>query len=186
VKYPLGPRRHRRHDRRSGGYPGPVQTFLPFPDFARSVAVLDSRRLGKQRAETIQVLRSITVPDYGWRHHPAAKMWWGYAEALVRYGIEVSGEWVRRGNADTCAETLRTELAARTGRDTVRTQAELAVAGELPPWLGDDAFHRSHRSALIRKDPGFYSPVFEDVSPDNDDPYVWPPSDRAPVTKGTP
>jgi hypothetical protein len=36
--------------------------------------------------------------------------------------------------------------------------------------------HDSHRSALVRKDPGHYRPLFPDV-PD-DLPYVWPPSDR--------
>jgi hypothetical protein len=55
---------------------------------------------------------------------------------------------------------------------TVRTQAELADAGALPPWLGDGDLHRSHRSALVRKDPDFYRPQFPDA-PD-DLPYVWP------------
>jgi hypothetical protein len=48
-----------------------VQTFLPYPDFAASAAVLDTKRLGKQRVETVQVLRGLTLPTYGWRHHPA-------------------------------------------------------------------------------------------------------------------
>ena len=33
-----------------------MQTFLPYPDFARSARVLDRKRLGKQRVETLQVL----------------------------------------------------------------------------------------------------------------------------------
>jgi hypothetical protein len=55
---------------------------------------------------------------------------------------------------------------------TVRTQLELAAAGALPPWLGDEDLHLSHRSALVRKDPEHYRPHFPDV-PD-DLPYVWP------------
>jgi len=43
----------------------------------------------------------------------------------------------------------------------------------MPPWWGDDAVHRSHRSALVRKDPAFYRPRFEDGLPDDLD-YVWP------------
>ncbi|WP_407659745.1 pyrimidine dimer DNA glycosylase/endonuclease V, partial [Kineococcus indalonis] len=35
-----------------------MQTFLPYPGFARSAAVLDAPRLGKQRVETLQVLRA--------------------------------------------------------------------------------------------------------------------------------
>ena len=54
----------------------------------------------------------------------------------------------------------------------VRTQRELAAAGALPSWLGEEDFHRSHRSSLLRKDPGFYGSKFPDV-PD-DLPYVWP------------
>jgi hypothetical protein len=61
----------------------------------------------------------------------------------------------------------------------VRSQAELAAADALPQWLGDEAFHESHRSALIRKDPGFYAEVFHET-PD-DLPYVWPVRSQAVV-----
>jgi Pyrimidine dimer DNA glycosylase len=153
-----------------------MQTFLPYPDFTDSAAVLDSRRLGKQRGETIQVLRALTVPGYGWRRHPAAAMWAGYEEALVRYGLEVCAQWRGRGHADTSGATLRADLRSGTGLDVVRDQAVLAAARELPPWLGDPAFHRSHQSALARKDPAHYQALFPDVP--GDLPYVWPPSDR--------
>lgn len=155
-----------------------MQTFLPHAEFTASAATLDPRRLGKQRVETLQVLRGLTVPGYGWRHHPAVRMWTGYEEALVRYGLEVCGTWTAAGRADTCAVSLLTGFAGDRGETRVRTQRELADAGELPPWLGDPEFHRSHRSALVRKDPDFYRPLFPDV-PD-DLPYVWPASDRTP------
>jgi hypothetical protein len=154
-----------------------MQTFLPYPGFAESARVLDLRRLGKQRVETIQVLRALTVPGYGWRHHPAAAMWAGYEEGLVRYGLDVCAVWCESGAADTCATTLVKDLASTTGLRTARGQPELAAAGELPPWLGDPAVHLSHQAALVRKDPMHYRPHFPDV-PD-DLPYVWPASDRA-------
>jgi hypothetical protein len=153
-----------------------MQTFLPHVGFADSAEVLDSRRLGKQRAETIQVLRALTVAGYGWRHHPAAAMWAGYEEALVRYGLVVCDEWCRRGHADTSAATLLADLRSGTGLTVVRDQDVLAEAGELPRWLGEQAFHLSHQSALVRKDPTHYRPFFPDVA--DDLPYVWPPSDR--------
>lgn len=153
-----------------------MQTFLPYADFVETARVLDKRRLGKQRVETIQVLRALTVAGYGWRHHPAAKMWTGYEEALVRYGLDICAVWCDLGNADTCAGTLVADLTRGTGLPAPRTQSDLAAAGELPPWLGDPAFHRSHQSALLFKDPSHYRPVFKDV-PD-DLPYVWPASDR--------
>ncbi len=148
-----------------------MQTFLPYADFAQCAAVLDQRRLGKQRVEVLQILRAITVPGYGWRHHPAAKMWRGYEEALAAYGVAVCTEWCRRGHTDTCDVKIRDEVA-KLGITTVRPQAELAEVGALPPWLGDDGFHRSHRSSLLNKDPEWYGNVFTDVPPDL--PYVWP------------
>ena len=152
-----------------------MQTFLPYADFARCAAVLDPRRLGKQRVEVLQVMRAIVVPNYGWRHHPAARMWKGYEEALGAYGVAVCREWCRRGHADTCDTKIRAELATL-GITTVRQQVELERAGALPPWLGDEDFHRSHRSSLLHKDPEWYGDVFTDVPPDL--PYIWPSKGR--------
>lgn len=148
-----------------------MQTFLPYADFDGSARALDVRRLGKQRVEGIQVIRGLTVPGYGWRHHPAVRMWQGFAEALGRYAITCCEVWSELGFADTCAATIRADLAAA-GVSRIRSQADLADAGALPPWLGDETFHRSHQSSLLRKDPAFYGARFEGV-PD-DLPYVWP------------
>ncbi|MEV3967141.1 MSMEG_6728 family protein [Streptomyces sp. NPDC050698] len=153
-----------------------MQTFLPYPDFRATALALDRRRLGKQRVEALQVLRGLVVPGYGWRRHPAVKMWLGYEEALVRYGLEICRVWREQGHQDTCAATLVADLAATRPHAPIRDQERLAAGGELPPWLGDDSFHESHRSALVRKDPDTYADLFPDV-PD-DLPYVWPASDR--------
>ncbi|MFG2515669.1 MSMEG_6728 family protein [Streptomyces sp. NPDC048584] len=159
-----------------------MQTFLPYPGFRESALVLDRRRLGKQRVEAIQVLRGLIVPGYGWRRHPAVRMWTGYEEALVRYGLEVCRVWRERGHQDSCAATLVADLAGVRPGAPVRGQEELAEAGELPPWLGDEAMHRSHRSALVRKDPEAYGEVF--AGEPDDLPYVWPSSDRDPEAVG--
>ncbi len=148
-----------------------MQTFLPFADFEASARALDLKRLGKQRVEAIQVVRALTVPGYGWRHHPAAKMWRGYEEALGRYGLTICEVWVEKGFDDTCAATIVADLAVA-GVGPIRSYAELEAAGALPAWLFDEAFLLSHRSSLVRKDPEFYGPQFPDV-PD-DLPYVWP------------
>jgi hypothetical protein len=151
---------------------GLMQTFLPHEDFAASARALDTKRLGKQRVESLQILNALTVPGYGWGNHPATLMWRGYEEALVRYTLEVCRVWCERGFGDTCAVKVTDALAERLGVTEVRTQAELAAAGELPPWLGDDALHRSHRSSLVAKDPEHYGPQFPDA--DADLPYRWP------------
>jgi hypothetical protein len=148
-----------------------VQTFLPYADFERSARALDPKRLGKQRVETIQVVRALTRPGYGWANHPAVLMWKGFEEALGRYGLTCCEVWTELGFGDTCAATIATDLGAA-GVVGIRGQLELGAAGALPPWLGDESVHRSHQSALVRKDPERYRRVFPGV-PD-DLPYVWP------------
>jgi hypothetical protein len=148
-----------------------MQTFLPFADFERSARVLDAQRLGKQRVEALQVVRALTRPGYGWANHPAVLMWSGFEEALGRYGLTCCEVWTQRGFGDTCAATIAEDLLTA-GVEIVRSQAELTEAAAVPPWLGDEPLHRSHRSALVRKDPEHYRPLFPDV-PD-DLAYVWP------------
>jgi hypothetical protein len=109
-----------------------VQTFLPYPDCAASAAVLDDRRLGKQRVEALQVLRALARATYGWKHHPAVRMWVGYPEAVAAYGLAVCEEWVRRGRADTCAATITADLA-EAGLPPPRTQEEWRIGEGFPP-----------------------------------------------------
>ncbi len=149
----------------------PVQTFLPYPDFERSARALDRRRLGKQRVECLQIFRGLTVPTYAWRHHPAVLMWRGHEEALGRYALTCCEVWSGLGFGDTVAGTLLAELG-EAGIPRVRSQAELAEVGALPAWLGDPAFHRSHQSSLVRKDPTHYRQLFPDVPDDLE--YLWP------------
>ena len=147
-----------------------MQTFLPYADFAASAAALDDRRLGKQRVETLQVLRALTRETYGWKHHPAVKMWVGYEPALAAYGVAVCAEWVARGHADSCAATMVQDLATA-GLPAPRPQGHLPDVA-VPPWLGDERLHRSHQASLVRKDPAFYAPLFPGVDPEL--PYFWP------------
>ena len=155
-----------------------MQTFLPYPDLRVSCVVLDDRRLGKQRVETFQILRALTWPEYAWKNHPAVRMWRGFVPALVEYGLENCREWTRRGYADSVAE----QLVAWTG-------GTAPSGAPLPPWFGLEPLHLSHRSALLRKDPELYRPLFEalgNVDEPDDLPYLWPPDvfPRWPVRAG--
>lgn len=146
-----------------------MQTFLPYPDFEHSAAVLDDRRLGKQRVEVLQILRALHFEGYGWRNHPAVAMWRTFVPALVAYGDAVTHEWLDRGYGDT----VLAQMVAFVAPGRPRSQDELRAAGLLPPWLGWQPLHRSHQAALMRKDPAHYRRYFSDVDPDV--PYVWPP-----------
>jgi hypothetical protein len=153
-----------------------MQTFLPVADFEECARLLDTPRLGKQRVETLQILRAIELPDYGWASHPAVRMWRGRTPALVAYGLAMVRGWRERGFADSTASQI-SEFAPAVA---TATQKELASAGLLPSWVGNEALHRSHRSNLLAKDPEFYRPRFAELfGPEPDDlPYVWPEPDH--------
>lgn len=125
-----------------------MNTFLPYSDFQKSARVLDNKRLGKQRVEVLQLLRG-QFPN-----HPCSKMWRGYDDALMAYGVAICEEWIGRGF-----------------RDTVSSNFYLADSIILPPWIGWEEFHASHRSNLLRKDPAWYGRFGWAEGPNL--PYIW-------------
>jgi hypothetical protein len=141
-----------------------MQTFLPWPDFKMSAEALDRQRLGKQRVETLQILRALTDEKYGWQHHPATRMWRGYEVALVNYGIAICEEWISRGYRDTCLEKI----------DDMRNEiTNYRYRCSSPDWLGWSDFHETHRAMLYRKDPMFYAKFLGTFNPNVED-YIWP------------
>ena len=149
-----------------------MQTFLPYASFRKSFECLDYRRLGKQRVEAFQLLVANGDPwalevrarrtgktdtPKGWVNHPAAVMWRHYNACLRSYYNLCIEEWVKRGYNSTM------EMAPLP--DTI----------EIPMWLGNDAFHASHRSNLLRKDPEYYGQF--GWSEPHDLEYVWPPEE---------
>lgn len=137
-----------------------MQTFLPYPDFKKSAECLDRQRLGKQRSEVKQIINALNHGG-GWRNHPAAKMWAGHRGSLVLYGLAICAEWVRRGYKDAVSADLQTMLKMLPTSEAT-----------LPRWVGNDAFHASHRSNLLRKDPEHYGRFGWREGPDLE--YVWP------------
>ena len=138
-----------------------MNTFLPFNDFEKSAKSLDYRRLGKQRVETKQILYALLGVSKGWRNHPATMMWDGHIRFLCLYGIAMCDEWIARGYVDNTRPVFIHALQQHTGTK--------------PKWLGNEDFHRSHQSNLIRKMPEHYGPLFPGVP--NNLPYIWPTKD---------
>lgn len=134
-----------------------MQTFLPYPRFSWSAIALDRLRLGKQRVECYQILRSLAGLSSGWRNHPAVKMWAGYETCLAAYGSAMCKEWARRGYEDN----LRPKIAAFRQGDLI-----------LPPWLGDERLHSGHRARLLMKDPVWYGRHGWLEQPSDE--YWWP------------
>jgi hypothetical protein len=140
-----------------------MQTFLPFESFKNSAKVLDQKRLGKQRVETMQIMQTLCGISQGWRNHPAVKMWAGYEKSLLDYQRAVIDEWVSRGYKDNVCWD-KTVAAFN--------QIKSSASDKVPDWLGDFDFHASHRSNLLRKNAEWYSQFQWSDSDDLD--YIWP------------
>lgn len=139
-----------------------MQTFLPYGrDFSATARALDRQRLGKQRVETLQILRTLAGITDGWRNHPAVKMWRGHEFRLACYGMTICNTWRDRGYTDTCADKIMDIM--REHRDWDRS---------LPAWIDDPDLALSHQSNLLRKNPDHYGALFPGV-PSNL-PYKWP------------
>lgn len=137
-----------------------MQTFLPYRNFASCARVLDRQRLGKQRVETMQIMKALTL-GVGWVNHPATKMWAGHEGVLWAYQVAICHEWVDRGYKDTCL-----------GKTLVLYTDMGAAHDEAPPWLGLKKLHSSHRANLLRKDPTWYGRFNWPESPQEG--YYWP------------
>jgi hypothetical protein len=132
-----------------------MQTFLPYSDFNICAEVLDYRRLGKQRVEAYQVIKTLENGS-GWKNHPAVKMWEGYIPALTQYYNAMVVEWIKRGYKNNMLFTIVEEPVV------------------YPWWMGNENFHRAMRSRLIEKFPEFYEPKFPEDKGFNDGKYLWP------------
>ena len=137
-----------------------MQSFLPYPSFQASAEILDFRRLGKMRVEAWQIYEILNGKKSRWANHPAVKMWRGYPMALLKYGETMCAEWIKRGYKDTMRERF---VAAYIMREYFMS---------MPPWIGREDFHLSHRSNLCRKDEAYYGRIFGDIP--NNLPYIWP------------
>jgi hypothetical protein len=117
-----------------------MQTFLPFPEFSKSAAVLDYRRLGKQRVECKQILKACLFGG-PWENHPAVRMWRGYEGTLLEYYANICVEWKKRGYK----HNMEIPVAWRQG-----------LVFSSPPWLGNPKLHYSHQRALLYKNLTYY------------------------------
>jgi hypothetical protein len=135
-----------------------MQTFLPYSDFSLCAAALDPKRLGNQvYCEGMILLRGK------WQNHPASKMWRGYETALAYYLYQGVMELLRRG-LDYQDRPWFDEIMAYPFKDPDKLI--------MPPWLGREEIHASHRANLLRKNPEWYGQFGWKEEPTEG--YVWP------------
>lgn len=136
-----------------------VNTFIPYSNFKKCAAVLDNKRLGKQRVEAKQILNILLneTKTQGWRNHVVTLMWKGHEEALKYYYNCIVEEWIKRGFENNMPLF------------TLRAKPSM-------PWFVKNAsIQMSHRASLIRKDPSFYKQIFTKVPTSYlKYKYIWP------------
>lgn len=112
-----------------------MQTFLPHASYYDTFKCLDRQRLGKQRVEATQILRSITIKKYkrnmGW----VQRLWEGHTKALKIYITMCIEEWVLRGYVNNM--------------ETFHYPANSLVT--MPWWWNLKEFHSTHRQTLLAK-----------------------------------
>jgi hypothetical protein len=143
-----------------------MQTFLPYADFAKSAACLDSKRLNKQILECKQILAALTGESKGYINHPAVKQWIGLDVKLRAYGMCLTYEYALRNNK----------------RHAIKFITHVNEISIPPPWLGYEPYHASHRSVLLAKDFAHYSQFGWSEKPAEkfwnknrwSYPYIWP------------
>jgi len=117
-----------------------MQTFLPLPNFRQTAKVLDNKRLGKQRVETLQIYNNLVGKKTRWYNHPAVQMWKVYENVLLQYGVLICREWQQRGFNDTLHNKFNDILVSK-----------IPVEFVYPEWYGNEKFHSRHRSRLLFK-----------------------------------
>lgn len=143
-----------------------MQTFLPYDSFIESAKCLDNKRLGKQRVENLQIIKGLTVPGYGWKNHPAVQQWKYFELQLYYYHIAIVDEWTYRGFKDTTFGSMNDIICLLLNEGIIEKN------DDPPLWLGNEKYHASHRSNLLRKDPEWYG-QFNWTEP-HDLEYWWP------------
>ena len=115
----------------------------------------------RKRKVKLQVPSKKCIPKW----IPPEKIMWKDDESVpMEYLHAMCHEWTaKRGYEDTCWVK-----AIEVGP----SPTNVGVKTKMPSWLGNEAFHLSHQSNLLRKNPEHYGQFFMGISKDL--PYVWP------------
>jgi len=163
-----------------------VQTFLPYCNFEESAKSLDKKRCWKQVIEAKQIIECIIDENSKSRrfiNHPAIQMWIGYGELLKHYYNIFLKQCLDFHHINTKLEFISNIYSwyEYDGHNLhfylEKWKNIISIIDGIcfPWWLGNENFHRSHRSRLLEKNYEFYIEKFssEDIK-FNDGKYWWP------------
>lgn len=139
-----------------------MQTFLPEATATMCAARLDPKRLNKQIVEVKQIYLALTLPTYGWKSHPAVRMWEGARGALLNYGFDMCEEALSRGMKCALIEQF----------EDWHYDNELHREDVEPWWWARPELIESHRRALIAKMPSHYQSFWPHLEGKIE--YWWP------------
>lgn len=139
-----------------------MQIWLPDPNFALSMHVLDGPLLWRQRHDVIKLLETLTSTSatMTYRHHPLVDMWRGCEYTLAMYGMAACHEWRDRGNTDD----MTTKFTDFMHDALVSGRLPLQGHNGVPWWLGQQGYHDSHKAALVTRDDRLYAPLWPSLN----------------------
>lgn len=120
-----------------------MQTFVAYNNYRQSAKVLDKQRLNKQITETSQILNCL-ITGGSWENHPAVRMWKGFEPSLCRYGEACQGAFVAVGGSSSHKSWAKID-------DLMRSNGWANGEPPMPPWMGREDIHSSHRGRLLHK-----------------------------------
>lgn len=153
--------------------------------FTWTLRFLDSKRLGKQRIEALDIYRINSQCPCGtsdkhmalltkkYSNHPIVKMWKGHEYALLLYGLTACDLWINCGYNDTTREKFANEILKYRFIDNIP---------RYPKWWHIEEIHLSHVCNLIRKNKNFYGPIYcntnnecyaQQIQAMSSRPYIW-------------
>ncbi|OGP68101.1 MAG: hypothetical protein A2W27_01685 [Deltaproteobacteria bacterium RBG_16_44_11] len=171
-----------------------MQTFLPYPDFKKSLQALDYRRLGKQRVKAYQIIRILKAASQSKVYRD------GKEEATQAYGTirrgaddeankgrQMNAKWHKfgggwrhhpavkmwRGHINALKHYYNLAIDEWVRRGYKNRMQKMPIRGKIsyPRWFGRNAFHAAHRSNLLRKNNTYYGNYNWHEPPDL--PYLW-------------
>jgi len=171
-----------------------MQTFLPYPDFKKSLQTLDYRRLGKQRVEAYQIIRILKAASQSKVYRDGKKKATQTYGAIRRgaddeanKGRRMNAKWHKfggsysnhpavrmwRGHINALKLYYNLSLDEWISRGYKNRMQKMTIRGKIiyPAWFGRNKFHAAHRSNLLRKYPAYYGNY--SWWEKHDLPYLW-------------
>lgn len=137
-----------------------MQVFMPYPCFIDSVGCLDTRRLINQVTN-----ESYVMIRNKWPNHPAAQIWADHKWAMAKYCMCGLRELQARG-------AIKHSVYSHWAKYYGSWLGRFAKKRTLPPIMGYEPYHASHRSQLLAKAPRFYA-GYGWKEPAGELAYVW-------------